>query len=70
LKNRFNEPNKFEKIYERGFAIMPCRPVLMSPYLPAAGFTDIQRFYRHTRGSLIARLWGQEIVVATKAPYS
>lgn len=56
----------FEKIYERGWAIMPCRPVLMSPYLPAAGFTDIQRFYRPTRGSLIARLWGQEIVLAHK----
>jgi demethylmenaquinone methyltransferase/2-methoxy-6-polyprenyl-1,4-benzoquinol methylase len=58
----------FEKIYERGWAIMPCRPVLMSPYLPAAGFTDVQRFYRRTHGSLIARLWGQEIVLATKAP--
>ena len=60
----------YEKIYERGWAIMPCRPVLMSPCLPAAGFTDIQRFYRPTRGSLIARLWGQEIVLATRAPHS
>ncbi len=60
----------YEKIYERGWAIMPCRPVLMSPYLPAAGFSGIQRFYRPTRGSLIARLWGQEIVLAYKAPHS
>ncbi len=60
----------YEKIYERGWAIMPCRPVLMSPYLPTAGFSDIQRLYRPTRGSLIARLWGQEIVLAYKAPHS
>src|SRR5512143_1044849 len=51
----------FETIYEKGWAIMPCRPVLMSPFLEAAGFTDLQRFYRPTHGSLIARLWGQEI---------
>lgn len=58
----------YEKIYEKGWAIMPCRPVLMSSYLPSAGFTDIQRLYRPTHGSLIARLWGQEIVLAHKAP--
>jgi len=58
----------YETIYEKGWAIMPCRPVLMSPYLPAAGFTDIQRYYRPTHGSWIARLWGQEIVLAYKAP--
>lgn len=57
----------YEKIYEKGWAVMPCRPVLMSPYLPAAGFTGIQRFYRPTRGFLLARLWGQEIVLARKA---
>lgn len=56
----------FETIYEKGWAIMPCRPVLMSPFLGAAGFTDIQRLYRPTHGSLIARLWGQEIVLARK----
>ncbi len=56
----------YEKIYERGWAMMPCRPVLTQPYLPAAGFTDIQRYYRPSRGSLIARLWGQEIVLAHK----
>jgi ubiquinone/menaquinone biosynthesis C-methylase UbiE len=57
----------YEKIYEKGWAVMPCRPVLMGPYLPLVGFTDIQRFYRPTRGSLLARLWGQEIVLACKA---
>jgi demethylmenaquinone methyltransferase / 2-methoxy-6-polyprenyl-1,4-benzoquinol methylase len=57
----------FEKVYEKGWAVMPCRPVLMSPDLPPAGFTDIQRFYRPTHGSIIARLWGQEIVLARKA---
>jgi demethylmenaquinone methyltransferase/2-methoxy-6-polyprenyl-1,4-benzoquinol methylase len=57
----------FEKIYERGLAVMPCRPVLMSTYLEPAGFTDIQRIYRPTRGSVISFLWGQEIVLASKA---
>ncbi len=56
----------FETIYEKGWAIMPCRPVLISPFLRAIGLTDIQRSYRPTRGSLIARLWGQEIVLARK----
>ena len=56
----------YEKIYERGWAVMPCRPVLMSEYLEPAGFTDIQRLYRPTRGSVIAFFWGQEIVQARK----
>ncbi len=56
----------YEKIYERGWAVMPCRPVLMSEYLEPAGFTDIQRLYRPTRGSVIALFWGQEIVQARK----
>jgi|WetSurMetagenome_2_1015567.scaffolds.fasta_scaffold27267_4 ubiquinone/menaquinone biosynthesis C-methylase UbiE len=56
----------FERIYEKGWAVMPCRPVLMSPFLGAIGLTDIQRSYRPTRGSLIAHLWGQEIVLARK----
>lgn len=59
----------FERIYEKGWAVMPCRPVLMSPFLNTLGLTNIQRFYRPTRGSLIARLWGQEIVLARK-PWS
>jgi SAM-dependent methyltransferase len=56
----------FEKIYERGWAVMPCRPVLMSGYLQPAGFIEIQRFYRPTRGSVISLLWGQEIGLARK----
>lgn len=56
----------YETVYEKGWAVMPCRPVLMSTYLAPAGFVDIQRLYRPTRGSIIALLWGQEIVLATK----
>ena len=56
----------YEKVYERGWAVMPCRPVLMSPLLELAGFTGIQRLYRPTRGSIVALLWGQEIVLARK----
>lgn len=56
----------FERVYEMGWAVMPCRPVLMSRYLAPAGFVDIQRLYRPTRGSIIALLWGQEIVLARK----
>jgi demethylmenaquinone methyltransferase/2-methoxy-6-polyprenyl-1,4-benzoquinol methylase len=62
-----NRKTFFERIYERGWAVMPCRPVLMSPFLEAAGFKNIQRLYRPTRGSIISFLWGQEIVLAQKA---
>lgn len=61
-----NRKTFFERIYERGWAVMPCRPVLMSPFLEPAGFMDIQRLYRPTRGSIVALPWGQEIVLATK----
>lgn len=57
----------FERIYELGWAVMPCRPVLMSPYLEPAGFKDVERLYRPTRGGIISLLWGQEIVTANKA---
>lgn len=57
----------YEKIYEKGWAVMPCRPVLMSGYLEPAGFSDIQRFYRPTRGSIVSLFWGQEIVIARKS---
>ena len=60
----------YEKVYEKGWAVMPCRPVLMSPFLEAAGFIDIQRLYRPTRRSIVALLWGQEIVLARKATQS
>lgn len=56
----------YETIYEKGWAVMPCRPVLMGPFLEPIGFTDIQRLYRPSRGSIVARLWGQEIVLARK----
>ena len=56
----------FERVYEMGWAVMPCRPVLMSPYLEPAGFKDIQRWYRPTRGGIVSLLWGQEIVLAQK----
>lgn len=56
----------FETVYRR-LKFEPCRPVLMSPYLEAAGFIEIQRVYRPTRGSIVALLWGQEIVLAQKA---
>ncbi len=56
----------YETIYESGWAVMPCRPVLMRPFLEPAGFTDIQRLYRPSRGFLVSRLWGQEIVLAHK----
>jgi demethylmenaquinone methyltransferase/2-methoxy-6-polyprenyl-1,4-benzoquinol methylase len=55
----------FEAVYEK-LKFEPCRPVLMSPFLELAGFTDIQRLYRPTRGSIVALLWGQEIVLAHK----
>ena len=57
----------YESVYEKGWALMPCRPVLMSPYLQKAGFTDIQRHYRPSHGWLVSKLWGQEIVLAKKA---
>ena len=56
----------FETVYEK-LKFEPCRPVLMSPYLEAAGFIEIRRVYQPTRGSIVALLWGQEIVLAQKA---
>ena len=56
----------YEKVYARRWAVMPCRPVLMSPYLEKAGFTDVQRLYRPSRGLIVSRLWGTEIVLARK----
>ncbi len=57
----------FETVYEKGWAVMPCRPVLMSSFVEQAGFTDIQRVYRPSHGFLVSKLWGQEIVLARKA---
>ena len=57
----------FEMVYEKGWAVMPCRPVLMAPLLEPAGFTAIQRLYRPSRGLIVSLLWGTEIVLARKA---
>ncbi len=56
----------YESIYEKGLAIMPCRPVLMGPLLEAAGFTGVSRLYRPNRGLVLSRLWGTEIVLGRK----
>ncbi len=56
----------YEAVYEKGWAVMPCRPVLMASYLEPAGFSDIQRLYRPTHGLIVSRLWGTEIVLARK----
>ncbi len=57
----------YETVYEKGWAVMPCRPVLLSPFLEPAGFTSIRRFYRPSHGLLVSRLWGTEIVLARRA---
>ncbi len=57
----------YEKVYEKGWAVMPCRPVLMQPYVEQAGFRNVRRLYRPSRGSIAAVLWGQEILLAEKA---
>lgn len=56
----------YETVYEKKWAVMPCRPVLMSPYLELAGFSGIQRMYRPSRGLILSKLWGTEIVLARK----
>ncbi len=55
----------FETLYQKGWAVMLCRPVLMSAYLEPAGFIDVEREYRQGHG-LVSLLWGTEIVVARK----
>ncbi|HEX7556622.1 MAG TPA: class I SAM-dependent methyltransferase [Leptolinea sp.] len=61
-----NNKTFYEKVYETGWAVMPCRPVLMSTFLESAGFVEINRLYRPSRGFLVAWLWGTEIVQAYK----
>ncbi len=56
----------YETIYEKGWAIMPCRPVLMSSLLEVAGFTGVYRLYRPGRGLILSRLWGTEIVLGRR----
>lgn len=60
----------YESVYK--WTGIPCRPVLMAPYLEALGFQAIQRNYRAPRPHnlyerIIGLLWGQEIVLAQKA---
>lgn len=60
----------YESIYR--WTGIPCRPVLMAPFLNGLGFKDIQRSYRPPRPrnfyeKVVAQLWGQEIVLAHKA---
>jgi ubiquinone/menaquinone biosynthesis C-methylase UbiE len=60
----------YESIYR--WTGIPCRPVLMAPYLEGLGFKDIRRSYRAPRPHnfyerIIGLLWGQEIVLANKA---
>ena len=56
----------YETIYEKGWVVMPCRPVLMSSLVEQTGFTDIRRTYRPSHGFLVSWLWGQEILLAQK----
>lgn len=57
----------YEAVYETGWAVMPCRPVMMSPLLEPAGFTSVTRLYRPGQGWIVSMLWGTEIVRARKA---
>jgi ubiquinone/menaquinone biosynthesis C-methylase UbiE len=65
MSKRDDRKTFFERIYDRGWAVMPCRPVLMSPFLPQAGFSEVQRFFKPGKG-LVSLLWGTEIVLARK----
>jgi len=56
----------FERMYETGWAVTPCRPVLMSAFVEAVGFTDVQRRYRPHQEFGLSRLWGTEIVLARR----
>ena len=72
-----SKPNKKKIFYEAIYkwSGIPCRPVLMAPYLDKLGFNNIQRNYRAPRPHnyyerVIAKLWGQEIVLGQKATES
>lgn len=60
----------YETIYR--WTGIPCRPVLMAPYLKSLDFVNIQRVYRELHPHnfyerIIGSLWGQEIVLAQKS---
>jgi len=59
----------YEGIYK--WSGIPCRPVLMAPFLERLGFKNVQRSYRAPRPHnfyerIISKLWGQEIVMGQK----
>ena len=56
----------FEIIYAKGWAVAPCRPVLMSTFLESAGFLEIQRLYRANRARFLPLPFGTETVLARK----
>lgn len=63
----------YESIYK--WTGIPCRPVLMAPYLNTLGFKDVRRIYRAPRPHnfyerIVGLLWGQEIVLGYKAAQS
>ena len=63
----------YESIYK--WTGIPCRPVLMAPYLEKLGFKKVERRYRAVRPHnfyerIVAGLWGQEIVLGHKGATS
>ena len=59
----------YERIYR--WTGIPCRPVLMAPYLQLLNFNEVRRIYRAIQPKnfyewIISKLWGQEIVIASK----
>jgi len=68
-----SKPDEQKTFYERIYkwTKIPCRPVLMAPYLESAGFKNVQRIYRSIRARnsfewIIGKMWGQEIVIGSK----
>jgi demethylmenaquinone methyltransferase/2-methoxy-6-polyprenyl-1,4-benzoquinol methylase len=68
-----SKPDEKKTFYESFYKWtgIPCRPVLMAPYLGSLGFRDIQRIYRPVLAHnfyerIVAALWGQEIVIGYK----
>ncbi len=69
-----SKPDEQKTFYERIYkwTKIPCRPVLMVPYLESLGFKNVQRIYRSVQPKnlfewVVSKMWGQEIVVAHKA---
>ena len=69
-----SKPDEKKTFYESFYKWtgIPCRPVLMAPYLRSLGFRDVERIYRpvlphNVYEWIVAALWGQEIVIGYKA---